>query len=380
METVLLARYLIRQVLGKAVMKRYEIVHKVTGKRMPLPPKVACGFFGASESKKRIICLPVSKEVAEDPTAVANVYEVREYKRKKKMPGILVIRMGGLGDLVMLSSGLREMAHRREMVTIATLPQFVPFMSSMRVGKVITIQDIGRYTFEKVIDLRFAVEPKELGQMCKGTWADYTTKDRSDLFEELLGIYPARKRFEVPVLDNAAKKISRLLVEREKYVAINACMVASARSIPPKYIQPLCRNLTELGVGVVLFGSSYEWNRKLKDIRLPNVVNLIDQTSIEEMVALISLSDVVVTPDTGSLHIAAALKKKTVALFGNINPRTRCSYYPTVQSLYPVGEFSCTPCWDLHPCTGGSTGITKCMSQLTPDRITNAVKTIGGFE
>lgn len=363
-------------------MTRYEIVNQANGKKMMLAPKVAEGFFGASEDKKRIICLPCSKEVVEEGRAT-NIYEVREYKRKKKAKGTLVIRMGGLGDLVMLSSGLREMVRRGETVTVATLPQFVPFMKGLGIGKVIPIQDIGRYTFERVIDLRFAVEPKELGQMCKGAWSDYTTKDRSDSFDELLGVYPARKTFDIPVSPEALKSVSSLLPKKNgrMCVAINACMVASARSIPPKYILPLCKNLTRLGFVVVLFGSSHEWNRKLKDISVSNVVNLIDRTTIGEMVALISLSDVVVTPDTGSLHIAAALKRPTVALFGNINPRTRTSYYPTVHSLYPVGETSCGgPCWDLHPCTGGSTGITECMSLLTPDRITNAVKKTGGFE
>lgn len=364
-------------------MTRYEIVNQASGKRMALTPRVAHGFFGASEKTRRIICLPCSAEVAADPKANANVYEVREFARKKKAKGTLVIRMGGLGDLVMLSSGLREMVSRGETVTIATLPQFVPFMTSFGIGKVIAIQDIGRYTFEKVIDLRFAVEPKELGQTCKGSWADYTTKDRSDAFDELLGVYPARKWFEVPVSVKAKEKVARTLAglwEASLVVAVNACMVASARSIPPKYIAPLCQKLTKrLNAVVVLFGATQPWNRGLKDLVIPGVVNLVDRTSLEEMVALLSLSDVVVTPDTGSLHVAAALGKPTVALFGNINPRTRISYYPTVRALYPVGETDCAPCWDLHPCSSDPGKSVKCMELLTPDRITTAVKKTGGF-
>jgi ADP-heptose:LPS heptosyltransferase len=359
----------------------YAIVNQADGKSMTVPPGVA-RFLGAGGSAKKIICLPCSEEVSADPKVTANLYEVAELKRKRRMKGTLVIRMGGLGDLVMLSSGLREMVRRGETVTLATLPQFVPFMAALGVGKVIKVQDIGRFSFDKVIDLRFSVEPKELGQICKGTWADYTTKDRSDAFDELLGVYPARKSFEVPVSPAALKKVDALLSSLKglRVVAINACMVASARSIPPKYVRPLCRMLANLGVGVVLFGSSQPWNRELKDLSVHGVVNLIDRTSLDETVALLSLADVVVTPDTGSLHIAAALGKPTVALFGNINPRTRISYYPTVRPLYPQGEVECAPCWDLHPCSSDPRKPVKCMLILTPNRITNAVMETGGFK
>ena len=358
----------------------FEIVNQATGKAIVIPEDMARGFFGASKDTKRIVCLPCSKEVEIEPGKKANIYEVREFVRKKKVKGTLVIRMGGLGDLIMLSSGLREMVRRGETVTIATLPHHVDFMASLKIGKVIEVQDIGRYSFDKVIDLRFAVEPKELGQTCKGTWADYTTKDRSDAFDELLRVYPARKRFEIPVNPGSVKKIAGLL-PTGKLVSINACMIASARSIPPKHILPICRQaVKELGVTVALFGSSQPWNRKLKDISIKGVVNLIDKTTLDEMIALISLSDVVVSPDTGSLHVAAALGKKTVALFGNINPRTRISYYPTIRPLYAQGETPCAPCWDLHPCSSDPGKSVKCMELLTPDRVVNAIRTTGGYE
>ncbi|MFA6509951.1 MAG: glycosyltransferase family 9 protein [Candidatus Peribacteraceae bacterium] len=361
----------------------YEIVNQANGKALSISRNVAQGFFGATHGEKKIMCLPISEEVSAGSSLNINVYEVREFVRQKKIPGTLVIRMGGLGDLAMLSSGLREMVRRGEKVTVATLPQYTAFMLSLGIAcRVIKIQDIGRFKFDKVIDLRFAVEPKELGQTCKGTWTDYTTKDRSDSFDELLGVYPARKMFEVPVSTVALKKVDALLSDLKglRVVAVNACMVASARSIPPKYVRPLCRKLANLGLGVVLFGSSQSWNRDLKDLSVYGTVNLIDRTELDEMIALLSLSDVVVTPDTGSLHIAAALGKPTVALFGNINPRTRCSYYPTVRPIYPVGEIKCVPCWDLHPCSSDPGKSVKCMELITPDRITNAVKETGGFK
>ena len=46
------------------------------------------------------------------------------------------------------------------------------------------------------------------------------------------------------------------------------------------------------------------------------MLNMLGKTTLQEVGALIESCDVVVTADTGSLHIALALDKPVVALFG----------------------------------------------------------------
>jgi ADP-heptose:LPS heptosyltransferase len=122
---------------------------------------------------------------------------------------------------------------------------------------------------------------------------------------------------------------------------------------------------------VVLVGQSQPWTNGVKKVQLPRVINLIDKTSTPEMISLCSLAKLVITPDTGTLHIAGALKKKTIGIFGNINPRTRISYYPTVKAIYPHGDLKCIPCWDLHPCK--LNGAARCMNLTTPKKILSTV-------
>ncbi|MDP7049791.1 MAG: glycosyltransferase family 9 protein [Verrucomicrobiota bacterium] len=50
-------------------------------------------------------------------------------------------------------------------------------------------------------------------------------------------------------------------------------------------------------------------------------VNLSGCTSIEELPAMIASSDLVVANDSGPMHLAAAMKKQVVALFGPTDPR-----------------------------------------------------------
>lgn len=59
---------------------------------------------------------------------------------------------------------------------------------------------------------------------------------------------------------------------------------------------------------------------ELKSERMP-VYNALGGTTLREMAALIQACDVVVSADTGALHIANALKRPVVALFGPTNPK-----------------------------------------------------------
>ena len=356
-----------------------SIINRSTGKEMQLTKQQA-EFFGPMDGVKKIMCLPIKSDVDISGESVPHIYEISKAYKKKHVGGICVIRMGGIGDLTMLSSGLRALIDKEDKVTLATLPQHIAFMTYLGFD-CISIEDLGRYEFDKIIDLRFAVEPKEMGSICKGTWESYTLDDRSDAFDKLLGVYPAMKWFDMP--QNPPSAIAEHSIDKAigdcgaPIVAINASIMASARSIRTKAVQPICIGIKKLGLVPVLFGVSQPWNQELKEIN--GAINLIDKTNWQEMVSLIKKASVVVTPDSGPLHIAAALGKKTVALFGNINPRTRISYYPTVKALYPQGELPCIPCWDMHHCVTKPEEGVKCMALLTPDRVVNAVREIGGF-
>jgi len=55
-------------------------------------------------------------------------------------------------------------------------------------------------------------------------------------------------------------------------------------------------------------------------------LDLTGQTTLAEMIEWLRLSALVITNDTGPLHIAAALKKPIVALFGPTDPRRTGPY------------------------------------------------------
>jgi len=73
------------------------------------------------------------------------------------------------------------------------------------------------------------------------------------------------------------------------------------------------------------------------------VVDLVGRTTLRQLATLIDLADRVVCHDSGPMHIAAALDKPTVAIFGPTNPaRTGPYSRAAVVVSYPI---ECAPCY-----------------------------------
>jgi heptosyltransferase-2 len=73
------------------------------------------------------------------------------------------------------------------------------------------------------------------------------------------------------------------------------------------------------GVKVLLFGGEKEEERNKKIVYLVNNPLLIDtgcKNTLREFFSLINLCDILVTSDTLALHVALALNKRVVVLFG----------------------------------------------------------------
>jgi len=349
--------------------------NEVTGKNLKLTDSVAKGVFGITgQDNAYLLCLPARHIFP--AKGAQNVQVVKERKRRKKIGGACVVRMGGLGDLIMLSSSLAKMKKKNpdSPLTLATIPRYVPIMKDLKgVDLCIPIEDMSKYSFDKVLDLRYAVEPSNIGPGSL-SWRKYVQNDRSDNFDELCGVNSRGKYFNVPV-DKEIRKtiIKRKIVKGKIKIGLCPTTASPVRVIPPEYVAPLTRMLEGLG-HVHLIGKTEEWNSDLSKISGGCVVNLLDRTDDKELIAACSMMDLIISPDTGVLHIAGALKKKAIGLFANINPDTRIKYYKNMTSIYPVCEMACVPCHDVPGACDCETPGAPCMRWITPERILVAAK------
>lgn len=91
-------------------------------------------------------------------------------------------------------------------------------------------------------------------------------------------------------------------------------------------------------------------------------VVLTGKTSLDQITAVLSLVDLVVTNDTGPAHIAAALGRPTLVIFGPTNPLTTRPFAPEAEILRHPPD--CAPCM-LRDCPIDH----RCMTAITVDEV-----------
>ena len=120
---------------------------------------------------------------------------------------------------------------------------------------------------------------------------------------------------------------------------------------------------------VILGGPSEERvASQIKDGLPGEVYDLAGQTSIDELPYLIGRMDLLLTNDSGPMHIAAATKTTLVALFG---PEDAALFGPyTAPELYRVVQ-KAVPC---RPCTKRACTTPICLEAITPEEVLAACK------
>ena len=97
-----------------------------------------------------------------------------------------------------------------------------------------------------------------------------------------------------------------------------------------------------------------------------NYLDLRGSTSVSEMAAALAAADLHVGPESGPMHVAAAVRTPSVILYGGYLP-TFCTHYPGNIAL--ATELPCAPCWLIRPCPFAL----KCMTAITPPMVENSL-------
>jgi len=102
------------------------------------------------------------------------------------------------------------------------------------------------------------------------------------------------------------------------------------------------------------------------DLPVANCTNLIGRTTMEELIAELSRCDLLVTNDTGTMHLAAFLGVPTVSIFGSTEPVLTGPMGAGHRVLRHHVE--CSPCF-LRECPLDF----RCMKAVTADEVVEAV-------
>jgi lipopolysaccharide heptosyltransferase II len=137
-----------------------------------------------------------------------------------------------------------------------------------------------------------------------------------------------------------------------------------AKRWPAPYFGELAQRLGAEDFAVWLVGSAKE--RDICDVisgSYAAAVNLCGRTTLDDAVVLLSCADLVVSNDSGLMHVAAALDRPMIALYGSSSP----SFTPPLSDRAHVvkHEVPCSPCFQrVCPLKHFD-----CMMKLAPSRV-----------
>jgi len=183
---------------------------------------------------------------------------------------------------------------------------------------------------------------------------------------EFLGASAEPVIFDTPVQPDAMNAVARLLacmnLGSRALITVNPSASTPTRSWPIAQWAQVVDALADAGT-VVLVGSRDQVARhaevSMRARRTP--YDLTGRTTLAELVALLSRSAIHIAPDTGSAHIAAALGRPVVGLYGPTFP-WRVSPYGQAQFVVYHGErcgLGC-PQWCVRR---------RCLRAAAPDEV-----------
>lgn len=181
------------------------------------------------------------------------------------------------------------------------------------------------------------------------------------------------ERRKVGARDLLRGKGIAVITEGRRLIAICPGSINSRAKRWPaeRYAALADRLIDEFGADVLLIGSSAEEEVSLEVTRRMRnkPVMLTGQTKLKALVAVLSLVDLLVTNDTGPAHIAAALGRPTLVIFGPTNPLT-------TRPFSPFGEIVRSPP-DCAPCMLRDCPIDhRCMTAISPDDVFERARVI----
>ncbi|HEU4472190.1 MAG TPA: glycosyltransferase family 9 protein [Flavisolibacter sp.] len=164
------------------------------------------------------------------------------------------------------------------------------------------------------------------------------------------------------------------------YIAIVIGASYFTKKLPVDRLQELCRQIDH---PIILLGAKeeFEEGEQIASVDRGKVYNACGKFSLHESADLVKKSKLVIAHDTGLMHIAAALKKPVIAIWGSTTPSFgMVPYYGDnylAHHAQPYDDVQVHKLW-CRPCTKFGRkkcpqGHFKCMKQISIEEIVRKV-------
>lgn len=164
----------------------------------------------------------------------------------------------------------------------------------------------------------------------------------------------------------------------QKYIVINpnASDLRVERRWPKESFALILQNLLkeQPDLQLILIGNAAEkeYVNSLEGLLRPskNLINTAGKLNLSELIFILKHAALMLTNDTGPMHMAFALQTKTIALFGPCSPD---QYGAKTNGVAFYKKVACSPCvhkYILPPCKGNNI----CMKHIGTEEVQDALR------
>jgi len=153
-------------------------------------------------------------------------------------------------------------------------------------------------------------------------------------FIKVIGLQKQELKWDIPLSKKEITFAENHCGKSQKNIVISPCSsdrYRNYRNWDSQNFQDIINYLVEkYQCRIILTGGKTDneknYGTHLSKINKQSIVNLIGKTSLKELAAIISLSELVICPDSGPAHIATAVNTKVIGLYASSNPNRTGPY------------------------------------------------------
>lgn len=210
---------------------------------------------------------------------------------------------------------------------------------------------------------RYLDAVKKLGIQYDGQGLDYFIPEAQEV---ALSMVAAEQNFTKEWYD---------LVQKGQYIALVIGAAHATKRLPVHKLIEVCQGITQ---PILLLGGPDDraTGEQIAQAAGAHVHNTCGQYSLHQSASLVRQAQQVITHDTGLMHIAAALRKPIISVWGNTIPEFGMTpFYPDQEEKNKSIEIKNLPC---RPCSKIGFNVCpkghfKCMEQIEVEKIYDAL-------
>jgi len=291
-------------------------------------------------------------------------------------------RLGGIGDVLMTTpilKAIKEAIPHCELVYATDLDYLNHALAEVirhnpYVDTLISYIEAAKNKYDYTVD----ITATGLGREKSGR----IPPNRIDMFAEVVGVEIGFDPQPIYLVTPEEKEEGKNYIEEHvllgsnredvEVIAIQTTSNDPRRTWPEEYINSLVSLLAADPKKRILVcdwgGRTDRWN-----VQKENVIPVYN-IPFNKFAPILDQVDLVVCPDSSILHLAGALDKKTVSIFGPIPAQCRINYYPNTMALQL--DLPCGKCWYSPRCTRDKdkSNHYACMKNITPEMVVTAVE------